>query len=159
MERHFLTLIAVLSLGLPACAGSQTGSRSDRIEGQIIGEEDGEPIPLGTVAITIVPVGHDTDCMGVAVSNYAGRFLVDQLSDRSLGLEMGLLRNQEYRATFMVPHYYTTTTTFTYERGSQDLQVVLVRKDSVLNEGGLPQLEADNNDPLRASGSVRRGDS
>ena len=55
-----LAVLVTLAFSLTACAGMQAGGRSDRIDGRVLANVDGERVPVGEVAVTITPLGGET---------------------------------------------------------------------------------------------------
>lgn len=150
----FLTLALLLGLALAAC-GPAHGSKSDRIDGVVLGDVDGAEEPLGEVSVSIRPVGVEGDLVGVAVTNYAGRFTIDTLSSVEKREETGLIRDTTYRATITTPEYWVFDETLEFDRGSESFDFVLVRKDADLGAVSVPESTGDA--PLGSRGSVRKG--
>ncbi len=149
-----LLATTLLGLALAAC-GPAHGGKADRIDGVVLGDVDGAEQPLGEVSVSIRPEGVEGDLVGVAVTNYAGRFTIDTLSSVEKREETGLLRDTTYRATIMTPEYWVFDEAFEYDRGTETFDFLLVRKDADLNNASVPESTGDA--PLGSRGSVRKG--
>jgi len=150
-----LAVLLILVTSLSACAAAQSAARSNRIEGRVLGEVDGERVPLGQVSINIVPVGEASDVVGVAVTRFSGHFAIDRLSDPIAHTERALIGNQSYQVKIIAPEYYLQQTTFHYGSGHESHDFILERKDSSLNNISLPPIDPEAQ-RVGTRGSVRK---
>jgi len=148
-----LSLI-VLSLALASCASSPGGGRSLVIEGVVL---DGE-VPISQAEIKINPQG-ETQVVGIAVSNAAGRFTIVALANTELFTEEPLRKDTTYEARIQVPGYYILEKTFEYSKGTESWEFALELR-AVDDLGDATTFNADDPDAPPAArtmgGSVRR---
>jgi len=151
-----LSLLLLAALVMSACAGPQPGSSSDRINGLVTSMVDGEERPTPGASVTLSVPGND-ELVGVAVSNYAGTFAIDRLSNKVTQVEVRLLRSQEYQVKIVSPEHYIMKQQFTFGRGTEQWIFALDAKTASLGDDDLLVMPTGEGNGLTFGGTVRRG--
>ena len=101
----------------------------------------------------------DTDLVGVATTNYAGRFGIDQLSHRLTREVVSLTRQQEYQIQILAPQHYILKGTLEFDRGTRDWTFLLLSKDYSLTSDDDTSTPSDpeGSAVLSMGGAIRKG--
>lgn len=146
MGRDALLLFAVILAG---CAGSPSGSASDRIEG-LITSTDG---PMPQVRVSVYATGDDgRNWNGSDTSNASGRFVIDALTSPDDYSSSLLMRGTSYELRAEVEGYYVVTQVIPFDKRLHQVEIELERKslDEIDSGGGAQQQDG----PLMGNGGA-----
>ena len=121
-------------------------------------EFDGEEQPVARAHVEI-HLPDNEDLVGVATTNYAGRFSINELSNPLTQSEQPLSRKQDYLVQIRSPEHYILTGTLRFEYGSEEWTFVLIHKDNSLRSDKTvtPSLNPEADATLSMGGAVRKG--